>query len=254
MTSSEGFRGGVSPLLIAGDPAGGHVVIDATGVHVYDNTGAITVEMLTGPSSPAGLVGILEALEARVDRLQIGSDLDVVPETVLVIQNTGGTFPVDVAVKTGLTFHKYFDTAATPLDNGGQLIPRGELGYAEITAIDTGAAVATQTDVPGLSVTFTLDYATRIESTYKGILTSTVATDTAQCLLVDPSGPTNLDSTGAQNCSGAATKWQYTVRESLAAGTYTRKVQRARVAGTGQVRVNASATQHSFIHVKDIGG
>jgi hypothetical protein len=99
--SLDGFRNRAAPLVIAGDPAGGHILINSSGMFAFDDTGAIFWELLfTGAGSPSQVIQATAQLEVA----------QIIPLTSLGI--------VNFADPAGTT---------TParLTNGGLPIPYG---------------------------------------------------------------------------------------------------------------------------------
>jgi hypothetical protein len=128
--------------------------------------------------------------------------------------------------------------------------PVGILGYAEITANQTG--ITTITDITGLSVAVTVGASRRIRvSVHVPTTTSSVATDRGQAYIRE--GSTQLAAStkrfsGINGESGFDFAWI----GLPSAGSHTYKASYARITGTGNHEWNAGTTAPAFIMVEDI--
>lgn len=127
-------------------------------------------------------------------------------------------------------------------------------GYASITATTTlNVASATPVDVTGLSASITVPANRRIQVTFGGQTRSSIANDRAQVGINE--GTTNLLQINGPTLVVANSG--YTVESSCiltpSAGTHTYKITLARLAGTGNINIGASAVQPAWILVEDIG-
>ncbi len=131
-------------------------------------------------------------------------------------------------------------------------IPRGAMGYAEVTANQTG--ITTMTDLTGLSVTWTAVAGRNYKVTFKVLLFSTVANDDVNVWLRNGSS-TSLNAFGTRAVStahGIGVTGSHRL-SGLSAGSQTVKLSLERAAGSGAVALAAAATHPSFILVEDIG-
>lgn len=136
------------------------------------------------------------------------------------------------------------------------LIVRGsdhphELAYSEITS--PTAEITTQADV-GPSVTFTLTSTRIIRIIGSFLLRSSNANDTMRTVITDGSGTQIIDG-GTHLIVGAATNNRNEIsrRLSLAAGTYTYKLQAQSVTSAGTTVVSAATTNPTYIQALDLG-
>ena len=129
----------------------------------------------------------------------------------------------------------------------------GELDYAEITTAEATGSTGTA-DIPGLSVTFTITETRLIVATAEAPLTSSASSDHVGLILAN-SGNTQLKGSGRIVITTASATWgsRLRYRVALASGTYTWKLRRTLIAGTGNVKCNAASTDPAFIMVEDCG-
>lgn len=150
------------------------------------------------------------------------------------------------------TFKRYTGTAweyvNLPITNSG---PAATLAYASITAT-TGTLGPAESDIPGLSVTFTVPEGRRIKVTGYAHARSSVATDTVYVRIVEDANSRNfalVNETGSTPGTGDVVDvWVPT------AGTHTVKLRVARQAGSGNVTVYGAALEPSYIIVEDVTG
>lgn len=127
--------------------------------------------------------------------------------------------------------------------------PWGALGYAQVTANQTG--ITTQVDVTGLSVTVTVGTGRRIKITaYTAAALSTVTTD--NCEITINEGATQLSQANTIGGNGGAELLAQVVIQP-SAGSHTYKVTALRALGTGSMTFSANANYPGFILVEDIG-
>lgn len=121
-----------------------------------------------------------------------------------------------------------------------------ELAYTQISANST--AVAALTDVAGLSITFSLAVTSTVRLIADALLASTVAADHARIRLTDGADVAQVTS-GRIVLSNASSgvRTYITKRVSLPAGTYTYKIKSERLSGTGNIFINAGATDPAYI-------
>jgi hypothetical protein len=127
-------------------------------------------------------------------------------------------------------------------------LPRGVLGYAQITSNLT--PITTETDLTGLTTTVTVGTSRRIKITSLGLLQ--VDTAAAPVELISSEGATQLQTVGVSNPK--VTSYDTlggVVILSPSSGSHTYKL-RAKCAG-GTATLIAGATYPAFILVEDIG-
>lgn len=132
-------------------------------------------------------------------------------------------------------------------------IPGGWTGYAEVTAPQTLTGTATETDLTGLTLTYTVPANRRLKVTVQGLLSRTVADGVTV-------GRIRVDGTEvnrwAQHSPSAATEFDNAVGHAIitpSAGSHTFKATLQRFSGTGNVTLNAASTNPAFILVEDLG-
>lgn len=131
-------------------------------------------------------------------------------------------------------------------------LPWGVMGYAEITANQTG--ITAIVDVTGLSLTWTAAANRRYKITTKAYVTSSVALD-AVAVAITTGGGVQVQSTGT-HVHLAGTSYGVVLEAvvtGVAAGSATYKVRALRSAGTGSCSIVAHSTYPAFILVEDIG-
>ena len=129
---------------------------------------------------------------------------------------------------------------------------RGVKDYASITA-DQGS-ITTETDVTGLTVTWTASTSRLYRISFAGQLSSSVnATDWGWIKVTDSSNNAKVDVAVDQLSSGLGKPFHGSVFETGLSGSITRKLRAARLAGTGNISVRAATTSPAFILVEDIG-
>lgn len=132
-----------------------------------------------------------------------------------------------------------------PRDAGGQL------GYAEVTAVQAG--ITAEVDLTGLTTTVTVGTGRRVKITGSILLQSTVAGDHGR-MLIRTGGGTQLQFGDVEI---ATTAENYLIERSIvvtpAAGSNTYKLAGFRVSGTGSLTMAAAAGVPAFILVEDIG-
>lgn len=130
------------------------------------------------------------------------------------------------------------------------MMPLGTLGYAQAVANQGG--ITAQVDLTSLTVTVTVGTGRRIRLEGLGLITSSVAGDTANLYIME--GATQL---GVFQVNLPTTLTGFTLHGSViltpSAGAHTYKLQLSRGAGTGTLVLNAAATQIAYILCEDIG-
>ena len=130
-------------------------------------------------------------------------------------------------------------------------LPRAQMGYASITA--SQGSITAETDLTGLSVTWTSPATRLIRTTITVEVGSTVAGDVAELKLTDGSNTQITRSVQHISSTGAATVKMVLVHiETVTSGSKTRKARLNRQ-GTGTLTASAFANAPAFIVVEDIG-
>ncbi len=129
-------------------------------------------------------------------------------------------------------------------------LPGGWIGYAEITANQTG--ITTETNVTSLSVTVTVNTSRRIQISCKAEMSSDTLGDTMQIAIKESA--TMLNRAIAQ-CFGSGLALTLNTRAVVtpSAGSHTYNITAARASGSGNTLVAASSTSPAWILVEDIG-
>ncbi len=131
-------------------------------------------------------------------------------------------------------------------------LPKGVIGYAEITASASPAAPG-PTDIPGLSVTVSVTANRRIRVTvYASQAGSSVAADRHSFMIREGSTTLNVQLRlfSVTSIHDGATA---SVVITPSAGSHTYKASAQRIGGTGTLTWGAAGTQPSFILVEDLG-
>lgn len=140
--------------------------------------------------------------------------------------------------------------ASTAVVQQGAAVPAGTLGYAQVTASQTG--ITASVDLTGLTVTVTVSAGRRIRLSFFGLLQSTVSGDSGQIQAQE--GATVLIAAIADigttpvNASVAGS-----VILQPTAGVHTYKLTAARAVGTGSLTMAAGANNPAWIMAEDIG-
>jgi hypothetical protein len=194
--------------------------------------------------------GIVAAVDtgARTASLLLGGSATPSPGFVYPASSPPTVGDTVRAVNRGAD--RYIDANLTAAA-AGSTGPRGVLGYAEVTANQTG--ITTEADLTGLSVSVTVAAGRRIRVTgqvrYGGTTSDDVATlrikegtisiQTAQLLVSRATGQANPTLTTA-------------VVLTPSAGSHTYKLSLERPIGTGNMQLVASSNSPAFILVEDI--
>lgn len=159
-----------------------------------------------------------------------------------------GTLNLDAVPKLYLMAE---DITATPATASGA--PSSTLGYAEVTANQTG--ITTETDITGLSTTVTVSAGRRIRITGYTIIASSVATDSIRTSIKEGATLLNFSEIKADASGGGSGQVaSVSVVISPSAGAHTYKLTLQRVSGTGSVQTIAGSTFPNYILVEDISG
>lgn len=128
---------------------------------------------------------------------------------------------------------------------------RGEIGYAQTTAIQTG--VTTEVDLTGLTVAVTVESGRKIRVTGSGTVTARSGTALIRGVIYEDGAFKQrwVDTTLMAPDEGV--RWEASVRLTPTAGTHTYKLTLQRAAGTGTAELTASSVLPSFILVEDLG-
>lgn len=129
--------------------------------------------------------------------------------------------------------------------------PKGQVGYAQVTA--TQGSITTLTDLTSLSVSVTTEAGRRYKITAEVYAFSTVGNDVIGLVLADGSN-TQLQSGQVQPAGSSVTiKMTCTLVHTPGSGTRTYKLRMQRVSGTGTVTMGGYANAPAFILVEDLG-
>lgn len=136
----------------------------------------------------------------------------------------------------------------------GLSLPRGQIGYTELTAnpVVTSAS-STMVDPAGLAATVTLATARRLKVTIQAHLQSTVASDRYGFAIREGSTLIFSGTFLGANVVNIPVAQTYVANIAATAGTHTYKASFSRPGGTGTVTMIASATSPANISVEDIG-
>lgn len=131
-------------------------------------------------------------------------------------------------------------------------LPRGTMGYAQITASQTG--ITTIVDVTGLTTTFTAVSGRRYRVSVDVYVNGTVAADTLGISIANGSN-TQLTSTQIVAVANPAIQQRAVCSGVVTgiSGSTTYKIRAIRLTGTGNMEVFASSANPGFILVEDIG-
>jgi hypothetical protein len=145
----------------------------------------------------------------------------------------------------------WYDTDDVSNAHAHDNLPRGVLGYAQVTAGQ--ASITSEVDVTGLSVTVTVGASRRIKVTAYGLVYTTVANDWAIVRVKE--GTTQLRSLGAVTMPTASRPETFggSVVLTPSAGAHTYKLTALRASGSGSITFDAASTDPAFILVEDIG-
>lgn len=126
-------------------------------------------------------------------------------------------------------------------------MPGGWIGYAEVTANQTG--ITAETDLTGLTVTVTVNTSRRIMVSAFVQVTRTVADGSTNLFIKE--GAAHLQEADPD----AETLWPVAVSVVLtpSAGSHTYKLALARGTGTGTVGITADTGRPNYIYVTDVG-
>ncbi len=155
-------------------------------------------------------------------------------------------------INTELTAHEAATTNVHGIADTSLLsrLPLGTLGYAQVTADQTG--ITTEVDLTGLSVTVNVADGRRIKISTQLYPYSTVDNDTVLAAIKE--GTTTLCSTEYPKLSNAnAATLSFSIVITPTAGTHTYKITGQRSAGTGSITFLAATVRPAFILVEDIG-
>ena len=141
-----------------------------------------------------------------------------------------------------------FGDGSSAFTSLGRFGGRGVLGYAEVTADQSG--ITSEVDLTGLSVTVDVASGRRIKVTAKADFFSDTANDRIE-LRIKQDG-TQVQRDVHQNQSDAETAYTSVVLEP-SAGSRTYKLTAVRVSGTGSVTMAAASGRPALILVEDIG-
>ncbi len=130
-------------------------------------------------------------------------------------------------------------------------LPGGSIGYAQVTANQTGIVQGVTTDLTNLTVTVTVNTSRRIRIYAKVDGTSGTAGDLLELLIRE--GSTTLQTRSFTHLSGTNySPLETFIDLSPTAASHTYKLSLL-CTGTGAATIQASATRVAFIQVDDVG-
>ena len=133
--------------------------------------------------------------------------------------------------------------------NAAAATPLGTLGYAQVTANQTG--ITTEVDLTSLTVTVTAVTGRRLRITGKIEAASSVAADTLVLNIKESTTVLNRALASAPAATGAVTMTATAIVTPTAA-SHTYKLSLSRV-GTGTAEMDAASTQPAYILCEDVG-
>jgi hypothetical protein len=191
------------------------------------------------------------------DGLTLGAvfDPDTLPSRQFVKADHPGVRAIRIPDGTVALVKDLADPYTIPAAAGGAgsttIGPIGILGYAEITANQTGIT-GTMVDITGLSVSVTIGSSRRLRvSVHVATTTSTVSSDRAQGFIREGSTQLGASTKRFSGTNGEA-GFDFAWIGLPSSGSHTYKASYGRISGTGTHEWNASATAPSFILVEDI--
>lgn len=132
-----------------------------------------------------------------------------------------------------------------------ELNRRGVKGYAQVIASQGG--ITAETDVTGLSVTWTAIASRYYRTSFYANLFSTAADDNVIVKITDGAAAMRARGSVITRLASFGIVCQGEVIESGLSGSITRKLRALRNSGSGTVTVEATGTYPAFIIVEDIG-
>lgn len=249
------------------DGSGNYLLEDGSGYYVlegsafgYQGLSVKSTQNIDGTTSTYGMVTVFETGYAAGQTITITSanlGLSAVSYTITNVTETfigigipayviefGDAF-LTLQQAGGGVLTTQGSTAAT---QAGVVMPGGVLGYAQVTANQTG--ITTVVDLTGLTVTVTVGSARRIQIT--GIALFQDGTIDTQVIMSIQEGATVLTQSAIdQGLAASNQTLNPMVILSPTAGVHTYKLTAQASAGT--VQMTAAATTPAFILVQDIG-
>ena len=131
------------------------------------------------------------------------------------------------------------------------LLPRGEMAYAQVTANQTG--ITTVVDATGLSATWTAVSSRRYRVTVHALITSTVASDVCQVTITNAANAVQAWSAITNGTTGFGETVIATKLVTGLSGSTTWKARILRQSGTGTISFVGDATSPAYIIVEDVG-
>lgn len=195
-----------------------------------------------------GMVGTAVVLDAG------GVQVDAADGGIFRLRGSGGATRDQIGLGTnGLVFGgdtTLTNPAAGKLAIGSVVIAGGQIAYAEVTA--NQATITTAVDLTSLTTTLTLVANRRVRITGFIKMFSSVANDIGR-LLIDGDGTTLQIAQTLLPSTSQSVFLTCSVVVTPTAASHTYKLQAARGAGTGNITMQAAATNPAFILVEDLG-
>lgn len=128
-------------------------------------------------------------------------------------------------------------------------LPRGEIGYVEVTG--TQGSITSEVDITSLTLTVTLSSARRYRWKYVGEFLSTVADGAYVAKITDSSNNQLARDTGPANTASQRLAVEY--EENGSGASTTRKVRLSRATGSGTYTHSGASSNPARLSVEDIG-
>jgi hypothetical protein len=205
------------------------------------------IDSLTNPTAGSATSNPDHALQHS----DINDGMEAV-QTELGTNPSGGAATVAArftAAEGALTTHEADKTVVHGFADTDK-VPRGVLGYSQVTA-DQGS-ITTEVDLTSLSSAVTALASRRLKITGSVRFASTVVNDRVDLRIFE--GGTQLQARAvALNNANASEGVEVFVYITPSVGAHTYKLTATRVTGTGTITMGASATTPAFIVVEDVG-
>lgn len=220
VSSHDGLQNKVASVVIAGDPAHGHILINSTGMFAYDTSGAIFWELLFSTTPPQQVI-------------QATGQLQITDITNLIFNGN-------------ISFHDITSAAvAAHLLNGGRPIYYSKPGLPEVIekSTNTGPSVGATPLVLASSSSIALDGNTNIALSYIYARDDCTAINDVFVFQFRDNGTTlntfRRDPVVAVAPAGGH-EFRYTTSTPPSAGNHVFDMVVVRIGGTGSITISAS--------------
>lgn len=219
MSSHDGLQNKVASVVIAGDPAHGHILINSTGMFAYDTSGAIFWELLFSTTPPQQVI-------------QATGQLQITDITNLIFNGN-------------ISFHDITSAAvAAHLLNGGRPIYYSKPGLPEVIekSTNTGPSVGATPLVLASSSSIALDGNTSIVLTYIYSRDDTTALNDVFVFQFRDNGVAlnTFRRDPAPGTIAGGREFRYTTAVPPSAGNHVFDMVVTRIGGTGSITISAS--------------